>query len=63
MIYLQSGMLYDLLPHAPGNPNPPATQKLGAHANSIVGAISGIAIKKPSGKTSQPSLATTAPNQ
>ena len=25
LIYSQSSTLYDLLPHAPGNPNPPAT--------------------------------------
>ena len=56
-------MLYDLLPHSPGNLNPPATQKPGAHVDDLVGAISGIAIKWPSGKTSQPYLVATVPNQ
>ena len=45
LIYSQSGTLYDFLPNAPGNPNPPATQKIGAHADSLVGTISGVATK------------------
>ena len=63
LIYSQSGTLYDLLPHAPGNPNPPATQKTGAHVDGLIGAISGVATNQSRGKTSQPSLATTAPHQ
>ena len=63
MIYLQSGALYDLLPHAPGNLNPLATQKSGVHADGLVGAISDVAIKQPSGQTSQLSSPSTAPNQ
>ena len=63
LIYSQSGTLYDLRSHAPGNLNPLATQKLGALVDGLVGAISGIAIKRPSGKTSQPSSAATTPNQ
>ena len=63
MIYSQSGTLYDLLPHATGNLNPPTTQKPRAHTDGLVGAISGVAIKESSGKTSQPSSTASTPNQ
>ena len=56
-------MLYDLLPHAPGNPNPPATKKTGAHADGLVGAISSVATNQSRGQTSQPSSVATAPHQ
>ena len=45
LIYSQSSTLYDFLPNAPGNPNPLATQKIGAHADGLVGTISGVATK------------------
>ena len=63
LIYSQYGTLYDLLPHAPGNPNPLATQKTGAHADGLIGTIYGIATKQSWGQTSQPSSAATAPHQ
>ena len=43
LIYSQSGTLYDLLPHAFGNPNSHATQKPGVHTDGLVGTISGVA--------------------
>ena len=46
LIYSQSGTLYDLLPNALGNPNPPATQKTRAHADGLVGTIYGVATKQ-----------------
>ena len=63
LIYSQSGTLYDLIPNAPSNPNPPTTQKIRAHANGLVGTISGVATKQSQGLASQPSSAATAPNQ
>ena len=55
-------MLYDLLPNAPGNPNSLPPQKLGAHADDLVGMVSGMVTQSPRGKTSQPTMATTTPN-
>ena len=63
LIYSQSGTLYYFLPNAPGNPNPLATQKTEAHANGLIGAISGVATKQSRGQASQPCSATTAPHQ
>ena len=52
LIYSQFGTLYDLLPNGPGNPNPLATQKTGAHADGLIGTISGIATEQSRGKNS-----------
>ena len=52
LIYSQFGMLYELLPHAPGNLNPPTTQLPGAHINELISKTSGVAIKKISGQAS-----------
>jgi len=46
LIYSQCGTLYDIISYAPGNPNPPTTQRPGVHADGIVGATSGVAIKQ-----------------
>ena len=49
LIYSQSGMLYYLLPNAPGNLNSLTTQKPGAHADSLIGMVSGIVTQPPRG--------------
>ena len=49
LIYLQSGTLYDIIPNAPHNSNPPATQQLGANVDGIIGATSEATVKQISG--------------
>lgn len=53
LIYSQSGTLYDIIPYAPVNPNPPTTQHPGAHADGIIGATSGVAVKQLSGSVAK----------
>lgn len=45
IIYSKYITLYELLSHAPGNPNPLATQLPGAHTNGLIGKTFGVAIK------------------
>lgn len=63
LIYSQSGTLYELLPHAPGNLNPPATQLPRAHVDGLVGTTSNVVVKQLSRQASHPSSAATAPTQ
>jgi len=49
LIYSQSGTLYDIIPYAPSNPNPPTTQHPGEHTDGIIGASSRVTVKELSG--------------
>ena len=49
VIYSQSGTLYDIIPNAPGNPNASTTEHPRVHADEIVSATSGVAVKQLNG--------------